>query len=147
VTVWPRAGVGERDAGERGVAVVELALVLPIFALLLFGLFDVGRLVYVNAAVSQAAREGARWGSVAGRSGNPAGMAAIRARTLAGMAAVPEATVSVTCSREGETVSGCRSTDMLTVDVRSRVVPFTPVIAQLVGTMTVTSVSRVQVIQ
>jgi hypothetical protein len=39
---------------------VEFALVLPVFLLVLFGLFDVGRLVYTNSALSQAAREGAR---------------------------------------------------------------------------------------
>lgn len=33
---------------------------LPVFLLLVFGLLDVGRLVYTNAALSQAAREGAR---------------------------------------------------------------------------------------
>jgi hypothetical protein len=45
---------------ERGQAVVEFALVVPIFFLAVFGLFDVGRLVYTNSALSQAAREGAR---------------------------------------------------------------------------------------
>jgi hypothetical protein len=42
---------------------VEFALVLPIFALVLFGLFDVGKLVYANSVLSQAAREGARLGA------------------------------------------------------------------------------------
>ena len=45
---------------ESGQALVEFALVFPIFMLMLFGLIDVGRLVYTNSAVSQAAREGAR---------------------------------------------------------------------------------------
>ncbi len=35
-------------------------MVLPAFFLAVFGLFDVGRLVYTNSALSQAAREGAR---------------------------------------------------------------------------------------
>ena len=39
---------------------VEFALVLPVFILLLFGLLDVGRYVYMNSVLSQAAREGAR---------------------------------------------------------------------------------------
>jgi Flp pilus assembly protein TadG len=43
---------------------VEFALVIPIFLLVLFGLIDVGRLVYLNSSLSQAAREGARLGSV-----------------------------------------------------------------------------------
>lgn len=43
---------------------VEMALVLPIFLLVLFGLIDVGRLVFFNSMVSQAAREGARVAAV-----------------------------------------------------------------------------------
>ena len=35
-------------------------MVLPVFVLAVFGLFDVGRLVYINSTLSQAAREGAR---------------------------------------------------------------------------------------
>jgi hypothetical protein len=51
--------IGGRGS-QAGQGVVEFALVLPVFALVLFGLFDVGRLVYTNSALSQAAREGAR---------------------------------------------------------------------------------------
>ncbi|MEX1334016.1 MAG: TadE family protein [Candidatus Limnocylindrales bacterium] len=47
----------ERDAGQT---LVEFAIVLPVFLLMVFGLIDVGRLVYTNATLSQAAREGAR---------------------------------------------------------------------------------------
>jgi TadE-like protein len=45
---------------ERGQGLVEFAIILPVFMLVVFGLFDVGRLVYTNSALSQAAREGAR---------------------------------------------------------------------------------------
>jgi Flp pilus assembly protein TadG len=45
---------------ESGQTLVEFALVLPIFLMVVFGLLDVGRLVYTNSALSQAAREGAR---------------------------------------------------------------------------------------
>ncbi|MEJ7749458.1 MAG: TadE/TadG family type IV pilus assembly protein, partial [Candidatus Limnocylindrales bacterium] len=43
---------------------MEFALVLPVFLLLLFGLIDGGRYVFVNSTLSNAAREGARLGSV-----------------------------------------------------------------------------------
>ena len=43
-----------------GQTLVEFALVLQVFLLLLFGLLDVGRYVYMNSILSQAAREGAR---------------------------------------------------------------------------------------
>jgi hypothetical protein len=48
----------------RGQALVETALVLPIFLLVLFGLVDGGRFVYTDSVMSQAAREGARLASV-----------------------------------------------------------------------------------
>ena len=43
-----------------GQTLVEFALILPVFILLLFGVLDVGRYVYMNSVLSQAAREGAR---------------------------------------------------------------------------------------
>jgi Flp pilus assembly protein TadG len=54
-------GIGRsRGNDQRGQALVEFALVVPVFLLAVFGLIDVGRLVYTNSALSQAAREGAR---------------------------------------------------------------------------------------
>jgi Flp pilus assembly protein TadG len=50
--------------GDDGQTLVELALILPIFLVVVVGVFDAGRAVYTNAALSQAAREGARLGAV-----------------------------------------------------------------------------------
>jgi len=47
-----------------GQGLVEFALVIPIFLLMVFGIIDFGRVVYMNSVLSQAAREGARVGSV-----------------------------------------------------------------------------------
>jgi Flp pilus assembly protein TadG len=136
---------GRRD--ESGVAMVELAIVLPVLALLLFGLLDVGRLVYVNNAASQGAREGSRWGSVAGRSNTATERAAVEAKTASLMTGVPAATVTVTCERDGGTTSSCRSGDVLVVRVETRVDMFTPLIGQIVGGVDLTSTSRVAVQQ
>ncbi|MBM4408212.1 MAG: pilus assembly protein [Chloroflexi bacterium] len=43
---------------------LEFALVLPIFMIAFFGLIDGARLVFLNSALSQAAREAARTGAV-----------------------------------------------------------------------------------
>lgn len=51
-------------AARTGQSLVEFALVLPIFLLLLFGVVDAGRFVYMNSVLSQAAREGARLAAV-----------------------------------------------------------------------------------
>jgi hypothetical protein len=54
---------GSRRGRSAGQGLVEFALVLPVFLLILFGLIDVGRFVYMNSTLSQAAREGARLGA------------------------------------------------------------------------------------
>jgi Flp pilus assembly protein TadG len=56
-----------RRAGRprtRGQALVEVALVLPLFLLLLMTLFDFGRLIYIQHTINQDAREGVRRGIV-----------------------------------------------------------------------------------
>jgi Flp pilus assembly protein TadG len=54
--------VSRRD--ERGTAIVELALTLPIFLLLTLGAIDFGRAVYVQTILGNAARDAARFASV-----------------------------------------------------------------------------------
>ena len=49
-----------RRRDHRGQALVEFALILPIFVLILVGLFDFGRAIYAFNTVNQAAREAAR---------------------------------------------------------------------------------------
>lgn len=48
------------DAHDRGAAVVEFALVVPILVLLVMGIVDVGRAYLVQTTISNAAREGVR---------------------------------------------------------------------------------------
>lgn len=45
---------------ERGQTLVEFALVIPIVLLLMLGLFDLGRIVFINNTLSDGARHGAR---------------------------------------------------------------------------------------
>lgn len=56
--------MGRRVAGGRGQAVVELALALPLLALLLFGIIDFGLGLSARVQVTNAVREGARLASV-----------------------------------------------------------------------------------
>lgn len=53
-----------RSDRSRGQALVEFALVVPIFLLVLMGIFDLGRAVYYSSTLSNAAREAAREGIV-----------------------------------------------------------------------------------
>ena len=54
---------------SRGQAMVEFALVAPLFFLLVFAIIDFGRYVYTTNGLEQAAREAARIGSVGMRDG------------------------------------------------------------------------------
>jgi hypothetical protein len=49
---------------ERGQNLVEFALVFPILFLVLLAIFDMGRITYFASALHNAAREGARYGSL-----------------------------------------------------------------------------------
>jgi hypothetical protein len=55
-----------RRAKSRGQAMVEFALVFPIFILLMVGMFDLGRVIWVNDTLATAAREAARFAIVHG---------------------------------------------------------------------------------
>lgn len=47
---------------ERGVSAVEFALLLPVLVLILFGIIEFGLILYDQAVITNASREGARKG-------------------------------------------------------------------------------------
>ena len=49
-----------RHGRERGAAAVEMALVLPVLVLVIFGIVDYGRLLNAQIMMTEASREGAR---------------------------------------------------------------------------------------
>ena len=48
---------------ERGVVAVEFAIILPVLLLLVFGIIDFGHALYMKHVMSDASREGARYGT------------------------------------------------------------------------------------
>lgn len=60
-----------RFRDDRAQALVEFALTLPLFLLLVTGIFDVARAVWQENTLAYAAREGTRYAIVHGASGNP----------------------------------------------------------------------------
>ena len=58
---------------KKAQAMVEFALVLPILLLVIVGLLEVGRAIFMYSAIFSATREGVRYGSAAGNNlaGNP----------------------------------------------------------------------------
>jgi len=59
-----------RDDGAQ--SLVEFALLLPLFLLVVTGIFDVGRAVWQENSLAYAAREGTRYAIVHGSAGSPA---------------------------------------------------------------------------
>jgi hypothetical protein len=130
----------------RGQSLVEFALVVPIFFLLLFGFIDVGRFVYTTTAYGQAAREGARYasveqwsytcpGSVVTQTRKNCTEAETRGRMPAG-APMPT-TVLFTCP------ATCRAGDLISVKVEGAFTFFTPGIRNILGTPTVSQTAQV----
>ena len=55
---------GNGHQRDRGVAAVELAIILPIFGILLLGIIEIGSLARDHQVLQNAAREGARFSSL-----------------------------------------------------------------------------------
>jgi Flp pilus assembly protein TadG len=92
----------------RGQTLVEFALILPIFLLILMGLLDFGRVIYAQHTINQDAREGARTGAVSadGLSTSAqftARFAGIRAAARVMAPAVPMTDASIS----GDPARGC----------------------------------------
>jgi Flp pilus assembly protein TadG len=118
-----------RHSLSAGQAVAEFALVLPVFLLLVLALFDFGRVVYAQNAITQGARAATRLASVSA----PQPEAAIRdrARTMA-----PGFTLADTAiTGDGGlfypdgTAEGSRVVVHITLDVPL----VTPIIANILG--------------
>lgn len=55
-----------RGRGDRGASLVEFAIIAPLLFLLIFGVFEFGRLIATHTAFNTASREGARFGTTNG---------------------------------------------------------------------------------
>lgn len=61
--ICPQSGTSRK---RRGAALVEMAVVLPVFMMVILGIVEFGRAMMVSQLVTSAAREGARIGVVDG---------------------------------------------------------------------------------
>jgi hypothetical protein len=156
-------GVGSRGRSSRGQSLVEFALVLPAFLFLLFGLIDIGRFVYLNSTLSQAAREAARVAAVeaswigspdasCGTAGGPVcptNVSSLRADMLSGanrmmapFGSIADADLYTSCAAAAPspvTTQTCANGGInSTVSVRVVMVyrPITPLIGQLFSSIT-----------
>ncbi|HEU4673122.1 MAG TPA: TadE/TadG family type IV pilus assembly protein [Candidatus Limnocylindrales bacterium] len=136
--------IGPSSAG--GQATVEFALSVIVFVTMLCGVFDLGRGVYENNALSEAAREIARTTSV--HPGSPLGTSSETSDTLATQRALVMGmgTPSYSCvDIDGSTVSGtCKPGYWVKVTVNASYTPVTPVLG-FVGPLTFTATSSIQI--
>jgi Flp pilus assembly protein TadG len=91
--------------GERGQATVELALVVPVLLLILFGIMEFGRIFSAYLIITNAAREGARLAAVG------ASDTAIEQRVEDAAAGLDLSRLTVTITpSEGSRVTGIQAT-------------------------------------
>lgn len=82
---------------EDGAAMVEMAFVLPIFLLLVWGVIDFGRLLFTANSMATAVREGARYAAVQASLADPSGVKTVVANAFTpfGSPAIDPALISV----------------------------------------------------
>jgi hypothetical protein len=140
-------------ARSKGQALVEFAIIIPVFLFLLMGIVDFGRVIWANTSLAAAAREAARYAIVHGGSSSadcpvgppgpdspsttastscpypsPSVQSIVDAATNAAMAGGSAVTVSVCYSNPG--MAGCTGTNArgqtITVTITSTVNLITP---------------------
>jgi hypothetical protein len=141
----------------RGQGLVEFALVIPIFLLIVIGLFDLGRAVFINNGLGNAAREAVRLAIV---NQDPA-LVAKRAQDMAfGVALTGTPADMVAFYRSGpdhddvESNEPCDNSDddhaiavgcVAVITTEATWQPITPIIGNIVGALPLTARSELPV--
>lgn len=116
-------------SSTRGQTIVEFALVLSILLILILVLVDAGRAVYAYSSIQNAAREGARYGTV--HPDNPTNIINETRRLITGL---NQANLTV--------ITDNPTTDQVRVRITYIFTPATPILLLLQGTNTLTLNSR-----
>lgn len=132
-------GHGRRE--RRGQTLVEFALILPIFILVLVGIFDFGRAVYAYNTISNASREAVRIGIVDQNIGllqAEAVKAAVSLGAVPGDVDVAFLTPDLSGACTSPAGIGC----VVEITVHYQYNAATPIVSNLVGTIDMTSTTR-----
>lgn len=133
---------------ERGQSLVEMALLLPVLVLILMALFDFGRAIYAYNTVSNAARDGARLAIVDQRTSGSTYLAAIEAANQATGLGLDPADSSEVEVQFPDPLSNCSDPGIgcpVSVTVRYRFSPITPVIGSILGPFEVSSTTELPI--
>lgn len=87
---------------QKGQSLVEFALILPLFIVVLFGIMEFGRLWEMTNLITSASREGARVAAIAGTSQSQAINAA---QNVLSAANINDATISISGPNSSNEVS------------------------------------------
>jgi hypothetical protein len=126
---------------RRGQTLVEFALILPVFLLILMGILDLGRAVYYSSTLSNVARETARDGIVDQTCANLNAMAAQRAVGMTNVAVdiewldTGDEAFIADCPLLGSELFEDFYGDLIHVTVDYDYHAATPIIGNLVGTI------------
>jgi len=142
---------------EKGQALVEFALTIPILLMFILGIIDLARILFAFSQMMDASRQGVRYGIVDGiETGLPQYLDCAGIRTAAmkvpGLVNMSNTTVrvyyehpeggSITECRSGLTVWDIRDGDVLVVEVTGAVRPITPVLLAFTDSIPVSYASR-----
>jgi len=123
-----RSPVRPTRAGRLGAVTVEMALVLPIFTMLVFGIIEFGRGFMVGQLVTNAAREGARRAIIDGSTNSDVTTFIQNFMYTSSNVATANTTVTITVTpatgnpaNPTNSVAACQSRDLITIKVQ---VPF-----------------------
>lgn len=125
----------------RGQTLVEFALILPIFILVLVGIFDFGRAVYAFNTISNASRQAVRLGIV---DQNVTNLQAEAVKAAVSLGAVPgDVDVAfLTPNLSGTCTSPVGVGCVVEITVHYQYTAATPLIGNLVGTIDMSSTTR-----
>ncbi len=119
-------------ADDRGAAIVEFAIVVPVLLVLVTGIIDFARMMAVAASLSAAARDGARQYAAASSLDDPALRNAARDRVIQAFQPMGGAALGSGGSGGTVTVNHDNAGNVVVTIANYRYVPITPV-AKLVG--------------
>ena len=125
---------------NRGQGMVEFAIVFPLLLLLIFGIFEFGRIMFVYSAAVTASRDAARYGAAIFDTGGGIPQykdcAGIReaAKNIGHYAGISDTDISIQYSNESGIYSAScppsqevTSADIISVSITTSVVPVTPI--------------------
>lgn len=127
---------------RRGQSLVEFALILPIFLLVLFGIVDLGRGVYAYNTIQNAAREAVRLAIV---DQNEDAILAKAQKHAVGLG-LTDANISLSFLQPDTMTTPCNTPIAISCEVEIlvdyRFTPATPIIGNIVGAIDMSAASR-----